>query len=204
LECRQSAAALAISFATRRSSAALAPSAAPPDKPPQPTADRQAAGKAAQTPHRKQACTHSSSQKATGSRGNMRGMRVLLLIAVSGWVTAAVAAGCRPADSSNAVTAEPTGPGVQEPSALLEPSSRTVDLGLVPQAGSERETFELTNPGSEPVTVASVTSSCECLKLRPAPPFTVPPGRSLAVTAELDLSAHKQGTGFASPGREYP
>jgi len=96
------------------------------------------------------------------------------------------------------VTAEPIAIGVQKPSALLEPSSQTIDLGLVPQAGSERETFELTNPGSEPVTVARISSSCECLKLRPAPPFTVPPGRSLAVTAELDLSAEPQFAGGLS------
>jgi len=128
----------------------------------------------------------------------MIGMRTLLFIAVPGCLAAAVAAGCRPAGGSNAATAEPIAIGVQKSSALLEPSSRTVDLGLVPQAGSERETFELTNPGSEPVTVARITSSCECLKLRPGPPFTVPPGRSLAVTAELDLSAEPQFAGGLS------
>jgi len=32
---------------------------------------------------------------------------------------------------------------VQEHSILLEPSSRTTDIGLLPAGGGERETFEL-------------------------------------------------------------
>ncbi len=104
------------------------------------------------------------------------------------------AAGCTPASDA---AGSATGSTEVEKPTLLQTSCRTMDLGIVLQAGSEQERFELTNPGSELVRVTRVSSSCPCLMLEPIP-LEVPPGGSLPVLARLDLASEPQFIGGLS------
>ena len=77
---------------------------------------------------------------------------------------------------------------------LLTPSSQTIDLGIVPQAGREQETFSLTNPTAEPVQIARIESSCDCLEIRLLATEVPPAGKVLA-QARLDLSKEPEFIG---------
>jgi len=91
------------------------------------------------------------------------------------------ASGCSgPAGSAG----EPTH---HSPKTLLTPSATTIDLGIVPQAGREQETFSLTNCGTKPVEISKIETSCDCLDIRLSR-RVIGPSEKLLATTSLDLS----------------
>lgn len=83
----------------------------------------------------------------------------------------------------------PKGSGVVRvvvpPSGVLEVSPESVDFGLVGPASTHPTTFVLTNRGSSPITVASVTTSCACTTTGSIDGLTIPPGGALDLDAAL-------------------
>ncbi len=99
--------------------------------------------------------------------------------------------------SGSASEARPTeyrSPKTDHPITLLTPSSKTIDLGFVPQAGQEQETFSLSNTGTKPVDIAKIETSCDCLELR-FPRRTIGPSEKILVRAKLDLTKEPQFLG---------
>lgn len=78
--------------------------------------------------------------------------------------------------------------------ALLTPSSKTIDLGIVPQAGREQETFALVNPGTEPVEISKFETSCECLEIDLLR-REIGPSEKVLARAMLDLGKEPQFLG---------
>src|SRR5262249_5531234 len=77
---------------------------------------------------------------------------------------------------------------------LLVVSTPTLDLGTVEQATYHDATFTVRNPGSVPVTVAHIQSTCTCMTFS-IDPATVPPGFESRIVARLDLNREPEYTG---------
>jgi hypothetical protein len=85
-------------------------------------------------------------------------------------------------------------PTTDHSASLLTPSSKTINLGIVRQAGREQETFELENPGTEPVEVVTFSTSCECLEIDLSRRL-IGPGEKVLAQTTLDLGKEPQFLG---------
>lgn len=70
---------------------------------------------------------------------------------------------------------------------LLNPSATSVDLGVLPRAGLQRETISLSNLGATDVKIATIEKTCDCLHIEMAQ-NTVCPAENVLVHVKLDLS----------------
>ncbi len=82
----------------------------------------------------------------------------------------------------------------QSPATLLVTSAKSVELGIVPQAGREQETFSISNAGSNVVEIAKVETSCDCLDVELSRRIAKP-GEKLLGVVKLDLAKEPGFTG---------
>jgi hypothetical protein len=85
----------------------------------------------------------------------------------------------------------------KDPRPLLAVAPEVIDLGLV-SSGARREfTFEVANPGAEPVEVAQIKADCDCIKVKLDTP-RIGPSEKTAGRITLDLSGDPEFAGNLS------